>query len=69
MLYHPVFMLTKTHYLENHFYEMAAHVYMKARTEQNSIEDVITSDLVGPVMTMNYEHHLAYYKIPIHNIV
>jgi len=48
---------------------MAAHVYMKARTEQNNLGEAIVSDLVGAVITMNYENYLAFYKIPIHNIV
>jgi hypothetical protein len=48
---------------------MAAHVYMKARTEQNNAPEAIVTDVVGAVVAINYEHYLAYYNIPIHNIV
>lgn len=69
MIYHPVFIVTKTHYLQNYFYQMAAHVYMKANSEQNNESQGVVDDLMGAVIRVDYQRYLAYYRIPIHNMV
>lgn len=47
---------------------MAAHVYMKARSDQGNLADEAVNDVVGSILTLNYDNFLAYYKLPIHCI-